>query len=278
MRFLTWTLALSGGFAATPELGAEPSPAPRSERGADVRGDRGTQAGAGAIRRVHVGPAPWVWGPPEARLQAEPGTELVRWGEDWAGGFLGLLHGELSGRGATPTVVLPHGTITPHPGADFRIAARLDGYATVEVTAGAVDYQGDGGGAGTFPAGPARALRLGPDGALRSTSVNAPLPDRIEVEAAERLLERLRTWTTKRSFKLAAFEKRQDILPSGAAESADPRAGRRLSELRARVAVVAAWVELMSESFQVLEIGLVAPDDPLVDAIERARSASHLPL
>lgn len=230
------------------------------------------EARFGPARRVWTGVASWRLGPSGAGLQAEPASHVVAWDAGWAEGFVGLVHGGLEVDGGGWTVVLPHGTVTGHPGATFRVAARLDGYATVDVLAGAVDYQGDGGGAGVLRAG-AGSLRLGPDGSFQRTPAPSRLPPATSVEAAERLLFRLRGSTSKRSFKLAALEKRQLGLRNREAEADEERFARRVFDLRARMAVAWAWATLMDQSFQPLASKLVASDDALFEALERARRA-----
>jgi hypothetical protein len=219
------------------------------------------------VRGVTVGRAePSRWRAGAGELVARPGSELVTFADGWADGFVGLLAGRLDVAGAEVTVVLPHGTVTGRGGADFTVRASLDGHAVIRVAGGEVLYQGDGGGAGR-----ARAdghLRLGPDGVFRATRGAVSLPTVLALESVDGLLARLRTWAVKRSFKLLALEKRQANLRTDAEGLDSGRAARRLSELRARRAVVLAWLEQINEAFRVLEQPIVPAEDELVRSLE----------
>lgn len=227
--------------------------------------------GGPQIRRVRVAAGtPLTWSEGGGRLRAGPGATLVTFADRWADGFVGLVGGRLDVEGAEVSVVLPHGTVTGRGAAEFSVTASPDGHAAVRVESGEVLYQGDGGGAGRTSGG-VRDLRVGPDGVFRPSSAAVALPPALSVEAADALLARLRTWAVKRSFKLAAMEKRQVNLRSEPEGPTAERARRRRFELRARQAVVLAWVELVSESFQPLGLPIVSADDEIFVATRGGR-------
>lgn len=221
------------------------------------------------VRAVTVGRSePLRWRAAEGQLTARPGAGVVVFADGWADGFVGLIEGRLDVAGAAVTVVLPHGTLTGRGGVDLAVRASLDGHATVRVEAGEVLYQGDGGGAGRIRADGVRDLRIGPDGVFRPMGGTVELPRALAVESVDVLLARLRTWAVKRSFKLLALEKRQARLRIDDDRRDAGRGVRRLSELRARRAVVLAWLEQINDSFQPLEELFVPADDALVRSLD----------
>lgn len=214
--------------------------------------DRGV--GPDPVRIEHTGEGR-SWEVAGGTLTAAPGTRWVRFDPGYAGGYVGLIAGELRVQGAAVTVVLPHGVVGgPEPGA-YRVRARRDGVVVVDAIDQPVAFQGDGGGAGRAARG--GWIAAGPGGAYRSASGPPPTLEAetgtIAVESVARMVRALTGWRQKRSFKLRALERKQLALRSEPAVEAPSVVSGRLSRLRARDAVARAWAQMITQSLQALE-------------------------